>query len=154
MVVLVALFWLPIGPDAIAAVGYMSELVKMVTPTLPSFAKPIVRPDSVTVTEALGFSVAVAVVIIMYLKVGASAVPVIPPLNATAGVGDVAKKFEGYVKVILLLGASLPPAVEVNAKVAAAELLPTTRSADAIVKEALVTWPPIVPDAAPTDGWC
>ena len=90
----------------------------------------------------------------MYLKVGASAVPVIPPLNATVGVGDVAKKFEGYVKVILLLGSSFPPAVEVNAKVAAAELLPTTRSADAIVKEALVTWPPIVPDAAPTDGWC
>ena len=50
------------------------------------------------------------------------------------------------------LGAISPPAVEVNAKVAAAELFPATRSTDAIVKEGFVTRPPMAPDATPTEA--
>ena len=57
---------------------------------------PMVRPVSVTVTAVLGRSVLPAVVMTMDVAVGAAALPVAPPLTATAGVALVAKKPDGY----------------------------------------------------------
>ena len=60
-----------------------------------------------------------------------------PPID-TAGVPVLKKKLGGYVSVMLLPLASSPPAVVVNANVAAAGVLPATRSAVAIANEVLV----------------
>ena len=57
---------------------------------------PMVRPVSVTVTAVLADSVAVPVVMTIDVVVGAVALPVAPPLTATAGVALVAKKPDGY----------------------------------------------------------
>ena len=53
--------------------------------------------------------------------------------------------------MILLPAASAPPAVAVNENVAAAPVLPATRSPLAIANEAPVACPPIAPDGVPTD---
>ena len=50
-----------------------------------------------------------------------------------------AKKPDGYVSVMVLPVASVPPAAVVNENVAAADVLPATRSDAAIVKVTLVT---------------
>ena len=49
------------------------------------------------------------------------------------------KKLEGKLSVMVLPVASAPPAVVVNENVAAADVLPATRSDAAIVNEGLVT---------------
>ena len=95
---------------------------------LPAVAPPMVRPVSVTVTVVLAASVAPAVVMTMEIAVGAAALPVAPPLMLTKGVALVAKKPDGYDSVILLPAARAPPAVVVNENVAAAPVLPATRS--------------------------
>ena len=56
----------------------------------------------------------------------------------TMGVPDDTKKSDGYVSVMVLPLESAPPAVAVNEKVAAAELLPATRSDVAIANEGSV----------------
>ncbi len=60
------------------------------------------------------------------------------PLICTPGVPVLEKKPAGYVSVILLPISSLPPAVVVNENVAAADVLPATRSDDAIEKDEIV----------------
>ena len=67
---------------------------------LPPVGAPMVTPVSVTVTAALAASAAVAVVMTTDVDVGAAALPPAPPLIATAGVADVAKKPDGYVSVM------------------------------------------------------
>ena len=74
------------------------------------------------------------------VSVGVATEPVGPlPLICTLGDPALAKKPDGYVSVILLPAASAPPTVVVKVNVAAAELLPATRSDVAIANEALVT---------------
>ena len=77
----------------------------------------------------------------IWVRVGAALVPAAPlgAMEPTAGVADVAKKPDGYVSVILLPAASAPPAVVVNENVAAADVLPATRSDAAITNEGPVT---------------
>ena len=77
----------------------------------------------------------------IWVAVGVAMVPVGPlPLIVTPKVpAEVVKKPDGYVSVILLPIASAPPAVVVNENVAAAAVLPATRSADAITKLTLET---------------
>ena len=76
----------------------------------------------------------------IWVPVGVATEPVGPlPLIDTPGVPDVAKKPDGYISVMVLLVASAPPAVVVNENVAAAEVLPATRSDVAIANEGLVT---------------
>ena len=109
---------------------------------LPAVAlAPMVRPVTVTVTAVLAAMAEVAVVMTIWVRVGAALVPAAPlgAMEPTAGVADVAKKPDGYVSVMLLLVASAPPAVAVNENVAAADDLPATRSDAAIANEALVT---------------
>ena len=118
----------PIGPDATAFDGSESELVDTTMPAMLSVARPMVRPCKVTVTAVLAASVAVPVVMTMEAAVGAAAMPVAPPLMLTRGVALVAKKPDGYDSVMLLPAASAPPAVVVNDNVAAAPVLPATRS--------------------------
>jgi hypothetical protein len=60
-------------------------------------------------------------------------------LLGTAGVPVLEKKPDGYVIVMVLPVASAPPAVVVNENVAAADVLPATRSDVAITNEGLVT---------------
>ena len=87
------------------------------------------------------------------VSVGVATEPVGPlPLICTLGDPALAKKPDGYVSVMLLPAASAPPAVVVKENVAAVPALPATRSDAAIANEALVTWPPMTPDAAPADG--
>ena len=87
----------PIAPDAVPTEAVGSELVDTVMPDeILAIATPIVRPVSVTVTAVLAESVAVPVVMTMDVVVGAVALPVAPPLTATAGVALVAKKPDGY----------------------------------------------------------
>ena len=107
---------------------------------LPAVAEPMVRPVTVTVTALLAAIAAVAVVITICVLVGVAAVPVAPPLLMdTAGDPALAKKPDGYVSVMVLPVASAPPAVVVNENVAAADVLPATRSDVAITNEGLVT---------------
>ena len=74
------------------------------------------------------------------VPVGVATEPVGPlPLICTLGDPALAKKPDGYVSVMLLPEASAPPAVVVNDNVAAAEVLPATRSDVAIANEGLVT---------------
>ena len=106
---------------------------------LPAVAAPMVRPVTVTVTALLAAIAAVAVVMTICVPVGVAAVPVAPtPLIATPGVPVLEKKPAGYVSVILLPISSLPPAVVVNENVAAADVLPATRSDVAIANEGSV----------------
>ena len=105
----------------------------------PAVAAPMVRPVTVTVTALLAAIAAVAVVMTIRVLVGVAAVPVAPPpLIATPGVPVLEKKPDGYVSVMVLPVASAPPAVVVNENVAAAEVLPATRSYAAIANEGLV----------------
>ena len=62
-----------------------------------------------------------------------------------------AKKPVGYDSVMKLPAASAPPAVVVNENVAAAPVLPATRSLLAIPNDAPVTCPLISPQAIPGD---
>ena len=77
----------------------------------------------------------------IWALVGAALVPAAPlgAMKPTTGVADVAKKPDGYVSVIWLPAASAPPAVVVKLNVAAAGVLPATRSDAAIANEVAVT---------------
>ena len=112
----------------------------MVMPVeFPAVAAPMVRPVNVTVTALPAAIAAVAVVMTICVPVGVAAVPVAPPpLIATPGVPVLEKKPDGYVSVMLLPVASAPPAEVVNDTVAAAGVLPATRSDAAIVNEVIV----------------
>jgi len=107
--------------------------------TLPAVAAPMVRLVTVTVTAVLAATAAVAVVMTIWVLVGVATLPVGPlPLICTPGVPVLEKKPVGYVSVILLPISSLPPAVVVNENVAAAGVLPITRSDVAIANEGSV----------------
>ncbi len=70
----------------------------------------------------------------IWVAVGATMVPVVPPLIVTPKVpAEVVKKPDGYVSVMVLPIASAPPKVVVNENLAAAAVFPATRSPDAIV---------------------
>ena len=87
------------------------------------------------------------------VPVGVATEPVAPPqLICTLGDPALAKKPDGYVSVMLLPAASAPPAVVVKENVAAAELLPATRSAKATSNVTEVTFPPITPDATDAEA--
>ena len=112
----------------------------MVTPIeLPAVAAPMVRPVTVTVTAVLAATAAVAVVMTIWVLVGVATVPPLTPLIVTAGAPVLEKKPDGYVNVMVLPVASAPPAVVVNENVAAADVLPATRSDAAITNEGPVT---------------
>ena len=108
--------------------------------TLPAVAAPMVRLVTVTVTAVLALTAAVAVVMTIWVLVGVATLPVGGPLPliCTTGVPVLEKKPVGYVSVILLPISSLPPAVVVNENVAAADVLPATRSDVAIANEGSV----------------
>ena len=108
---------------------------------LPAVAAPMVRPVTVTVTAVLAATAAVAVVMTIWVLVGVATVPPLTPLIVTAGVPVLEKKPDGYVNVMVLPVASAPPAVVVNENVAAADVLPATRSDNAITNEGLITSP-------------
>ena len=76
----------------------------------------------------------------IWVLVGVATVPVggPVPLICTPGVPVLEKKPVGYVSVMLLPISSLPPAVVVNENVAAADVLPATRSDVAIANEGSV----------------
>ena len=126
----------------------------MVMPvTLPAVAAPMVRPVTVTVTAVLAATAAVALVMTIWVLVGVATLPVGPlPLICTPGVPVLEKKPAGYVSVILPPISSLPPAVVVNENVAAADVLPATRSEAAIANEGSVACPPITPELTPEDA--
>ena len=106
---------------------------------LPAVAAPMVRPVTVTVMAVLAPIDWVAMVTTIWVLVGVATLPVGPlPLICTPGVPVLEKKPAGYVSVILLPVASSPPAVVVNEKVAAADVLPATRSDADIANEGLV----------------
>ena len=101
----------------------------------------MVRPVTVTVTAVLAPIDWVAMVMTIWVLVGVATLPVGGPLPliCTPGVPVLEKKPAGYVSVILPPVASAPPAVVVNENVAAAPVLPATRSDVAIANKALVT---------------
>ncbi len=126
-----ALGGVKIPPEATPTDSTLSASVCTVMPVvLPAVASPIVRPVSVMVKAVLAASVAPAVVMTMEVAPGGLiGVKLAPPVDkAPVGVALVAKKPNGYESVILLPAASAPPAVVVNENVAAALVLPTTRS--------------------------
>ena len=139
----------PIAPDATPADAVTSTLVNTEMPALllPA-AAPMVRPSRVIVTAVLAASDVPAVVITIDVAPGAlMAVNVAPTLEtAPVGVAVAAKKPAGNLSVMLLPAASSPPAVVVNENVAAAPVLPATRSDAAIANEEFVTCPPITPE--------
>ena len=99
----------------------------------------MVRPVTVTVTAVLAATAAVALVMTIWVLVGVATLPVGPlPLICTPGVPVLEKKPVGYISVILLPISSLPPAVVLNENVAAADVLPATRSDVAITNEGSV----------------
>ena len=105
----------------------------------PAVAAPMVRLVTVTVKAVLALTAAVAVVMTIWVLVGVATLPVGPlPLICTPGVPVLEKKPAGYVSVILPPVASAPPAVVVNENVAAADVLPATRSDVAIANEGSV----------------
>ena len=108
--------------------------------TLPAVAAPMVRPVTVTVTAVLAPIDWVAMVMTIWVLVGVATLPVGGPLPliCTPGVPVLEKKPAGYVNVMLLPISSLPPAVVVNENVAAAGVLPATRSPVAIANEGSV----------------
>ena len=95
---------------------------------------------------------AAPVVMTIWVLVGVATVPPLTPFTVTAGVPVLEKKLNGYVNVMVLPIASAPPAVVVKENVAAADVLPATRSDGAIANEGLVTWPPIAPELTPDDA--
>ena len=100
----------------------------------------MVRPVTVTVTAVLAAIDWLAIVMTIWVLVGAAAAPVgepLPPI-CTPGVPALEKKPEGYVSVMVLPVASAPPAVVVNENVAAAPVLPATRCNGAIANEGFV----------------
>ena len=103
--------------------------------------EPMVRPVTVTVTAVLAAIDWVAMVITIWVLVGVATVPVGGPLPliCTPGVPVLEKKLDGYVSVMVPPVASAPPAVVVNENVAAAPVLPATRSDVAIANKALAT---------------
>ena len=105
---------------------------------LPAVAAPMVRPVTVTVTAVLDATAAVAVVMTIWVLVGVATVAPLTPLIVAWGVPVLEKKPDGYVSVMVLPVASAPPAVVVNENVAAAPVLPATRSDDAIEKDEIV----------------
>ena len=106
----------------------------------PAVAAPMVRPVTVTVTAVLAAIDWFAMVITIWVLVSVATVPVggPPPLICTPGAPVLAKKPGGYVSVMVLLVASVPPAVVVNENVAAADVLPAKRSDADIANEGLV----------------
>ena len=110
---------------------------------LPMVAVPMVRPVTVTVTAVLAAIDWVAMVMTIWVLVGAATVPVGGPLPliCTPGVPVLEKKPVGYVSVMVLPVASAPPAVVVNENVAAADVLPAKRSDAVISKKDSVDWP-------------
>ena len=106
----------------------------------PAVAAPMVRPVTVTVTAVLAAIDWVAMVMTIWVLVGVATVPVGGPLPliCTPGVPVLEKKPAGYVSVMVLPISSLPPAVVVNENVAAAGVLPITRSDVAIANEGSV----------------
>ena len=68
------------------------------------------------------------------------------------GMSDETKKPAGYLSVMPVPAASPPPAVVVNENVAAAPVLPATRSAKATPNVTEVTAPPITPDATDAEA--
>ena len=105
---------------------------------LPAVAAPIVKPVTVTVTAVLA-ATAAPMVTTIWVLVGVATAPPLTPLIVAAGDPLPAKKPDGYVSVMVLPMASAPPAVVVKLNVAAAELLPATRSDVAIANKGLVT---------------
>ena len=75
------------------------------------------------------------------MLVGCALLPVTPvgAEKPTEGVAEVAKKPDGYVRVMLLPTDSAPPAVVVKENVTVALVLPATRSDAAIENEVPVT---------------
>ena len=100
----------------------------------------MVRPVTVTVTAVLAPIDWVAMVMTIWVLVGVATLPVGGPLPliCTPGVPVLEKKPAGYVIVILPPISSLPPAVVVNENVAAADVLPATRSDVEIANEGSV----------------
>ncbi len=120
-------------------------IVSILVATMMPFEVPVVGTPTfkfvkMTVRAVLALIVRVAVVTTIWVLVGDATEPVGPlPLIDTPGVPDEEKKPVGYVSVMVLPGASAPPAVVVNANVAVADTLPATRSDVAIANEVLVT---------------
>ena len=128
----------PITPDATVAEAVWSTLVATETPPPAVGVPPMVKPITVTVTAVLA-ATAAPLVTTIWVLVGVATALLLSPLIVAAGDPVPEKKPDGYVSVMLLPAASLPPAVVVNEKVAAAELLPATRSDVAIANEGPVT---------------
>ncbi len=107
---------------------------------LPAVAAPMVRPLTMTVTAALAGIVAVLVVMMTWVLVDVATLPVTTPLSMKRTWGDpwFLKNCVGYVSVMLLPITSAPPAVVVNAKVAAAGVFHATRSVVAIENDVFV----------------
>ena len=123
--------WPPIAPESMPGEDTVgSPLVAIVMPvTLPAVVLPMVKPITVTVTAVLPAIVVPPVVMTMEMEPGACGVRVALAVESVAvGAGDKAKKPEGYESVILLPAASAPPTAVVNEIVAAALVLPATRS--------------------------
>ena len=95
----------------------------------------MVKPASVTVTALAAASEPPVTVMTMELAPGDAAARVTPCVDDSAEIVPEAKKPDGYFKMIKLLVPSAPPAVGVNENVAAADVLPATRSGAAIVNE-------------------
>ena len=113
----------------------------MVTVTLPAVAAPMVKPVRVTVTAVLAAIGWLAVVMTTELPPVIVGVPEdVGSLGATKPAPVTAvKKLGGNVSVMVLPVASAPPAVVVKVHVAAAVVLPATRSNAVIENESLVT---------------
>ena len=141
-------------PELTPTEAITSTELRTLTPfKFPAVAMPMVKPVTVTVTAVLAAIPCVAVVMMIWVLVGVATEPVGPlPLICTPGDPELTKKLDGYVSVMVLPVASAPPAVVVNENVAAAPVLPATRSDDAIANEGLVTCPPITPELNPEDA--
>ena len=98
----------------------------------------MVSPVTVTVTAVLAAIDWLAIVMTIWVLVGAATAPPLTPLIVAAGDPALEKKPEGYVSVMVLPVASAPPAVVVNENVAEAPVLPATRSDGAIANEGFV----------------
>ena len=86
----------PIAPDATDEDAVGSALVCTVTEVLPAVGAPMVRPESVTVTEVLAASVVPPVIMTMDVAPGAPATRVVPFADREAfGVAVEAKKPDG-----------------------------------------------------------
>ncbi len=128
-----------IPPEATPTDATMSMVVCTVMPVaLPAVAAPMVRPVSVIVTAVLAAIVGEllpAIVMTMKVSPGGLMGVKLALLTDTVpeGVGLVAKNPDGYVSVMISSGLSAPFAEVVNENVAAAPVLPATRSPAAMV---------------------